>query len=263
MVKGLDFFRERFRGFKGSFVLIGGAACDDWFTSQGLAFRATRDLDIVLLIEALDRKFVAAFRGFVEEGGYEIRQRSNNRPILYRFARPRDARFPAMLELFSRRPDVFEPADGQTVVPVATTLDDHSLSAILLDEAYSALLENEHADRNGLHIATVTALIPMKARAWLDLTDRRDRGEKVDSKDIDKHRTDVFRLAATLPEQEGPELPDTVRRDLERFLASFPEDSPEWPRILAALKATFGGNLRSPELVAAIRMFFGIRNQEL
>jgi hypothetical protein len=36
MVKGLDLFRERFRGFEGSFTLIGGAACDEWFTAQGL-----------------------------------------------------------------------------------------------------------------------------------------------------------------------------------------------------------------------------------
>jgi len=36
MVKGLDLFRERFRDFEGSFTLIGGAACDEWFTAQGL-----------------------------------------------------------------------------------------------------------------------------------------------------------------------------------------------------------------------------------
>ena len=29
MVVGLELFRERFRSFQGSFVLIGGAACDD------------------------------------------------------------------------------------------------------------------------------------------------------------------------------------------------------------------------------------------
>ena len=33
MVRGLDLFRQRFREYEGSFVLIGGAACDEWFTS--------------------------------------------------------------------------------------------------------------------------------------------------------------------------------------------------------------------------------------
>ena len=28
MVKGLDIFRERFHGFAGRYMLIGGAACD-------------------------------------------------------------------------------------------------------------------------------------------------------------------------------------------------------------------------------------------
>jgi hypothetical protein len=48
MVKGIDIFRERFRQHEGAFTLIGGAACDEWFAAQGLPFRATKDLDIVL-----------------------------------------------------------------------------------------------------------------------------------------------------------------------------------------------------------------------
>ncbi|MBU6300870.1 MAG: hypothetical protein KGS60_04900 [Verrucomicrobia bacterium] len=47
MIKGIDIFRERFRGFPDSLVLIGGAACDEWFSHLGMSFRATRDLDIV------------------------------------------------------------------------------------------------------------------------------------------------------------------------------------------------------------------------
>jgi hypothetical protein len=49
MVKGLDLFRKRLRPHEGSIVLIGGAACDDWFARQSLQFRATQDFDIVLL----------------------------------------------------------------------------------------------------------------------------------------------------------------------------------------------------------------------
>ena len=33
MVRGLSKFREWFRPFEGFFALIGGAACDEWFTS--------------------------------------------------------------------------------------------------------------------------------------------------------------------------------------------------------------------------------------
>jgi hypothetical protein len=68
MVRGLDLFRERFRNFEGAFILIGGAACDEWFSAQGLTFRATKDLDLVLIIEVVDASFVAALRAFIAEG---------------------------------------------------------------------------------------------------------------------------------------------------------------------------------------------------
>jgi hypothetical protein len=72
----------------------------------GLAFRATKDLDIVLHIEALTPEFGVTFWSLVEKGGYEIRQASDTgKPVFYRFQKPSDARFPAMLELFCRSPD--------------------------------------------------------------------------------------------------------------------------------------------------------------
>ena len=38
--------------------------------AAGLEFRATKDLDIVLCVEALDATFVTAFWTFVDSGGY-------------------------------------------------------------------------------------------------------------------------------------------------------------------------------------------------
>ena len=72
MVKGLEVFREHFRNYADRYVLIGGAACDIAMTGAGLAFRATKDLDIVLYVEALDTAFVQAFWEFVRAGGYEV-----------------------------------------------------------------------------------------------------------------------------------------------------------------------------------------------
>ncbi|MCA9759527.1 MAG: hypothetical protein KDA27_27275, partial [Candidatus Eisenbacteria bacterium] len=95
MIRGLDIFRERFRQHEGSLVLIGGAACDDWFSRQDLEFRVTKDLDVVLLIEAVDLEFVVAMRQFIEDGGYQIRERSEGGPpVLYRFAKPANDSFP-------------------------------------------------------------------------------------------------------------------------------------------------------------------------
>jgi len=60
VVRGLDRFREHFRAFTDRYVLIGGTACDLAFTNAGVAFRATKDLDIVLCVESLDAEFAKA-----------------------------------------------------------------------------------------------------------------------------------------------------------------------------------------------------------
>ena len=57
MVKGLDVFRDYFAGHADQFVLIGGTAASLAMEDAGLAFRATKDLDIVLHIEALTSQF--------------------------------------------------------------------------------------------------------------------------------------------------------------------------------------------------------------
>ena len=47
MVAGLLKFKEYFKDYADSYVLIGGAACDILFTENEADFRATRDLDMV------------------------------------------------------------------------------------------------------------------------------------------------------------------------------------------------------------------------
>jgi hypothetical protein len=196
MVRGLGIFREHFKDFEGAFVLIGGAACHEWFAAEGLEFRATKDFDMVLVIEVIEPAFVAALRTFIADGGYGIRQRTQDGPpILYRFAKPKNPDYPAMLELFSRKPEQINLGAGQEIVPIPAGKDVHSLSAILLDENYYSLIVQHHGTRDGLAVADATALIPLKAHAWLNLTQRKERGEEIDSKDIDKLYFDLLVLA--------------------------------------------------------------------
>ena len=90
-MRGIDKFKERFAGHDGEYVLIGGGACDLLFGEAGQDFRATKDLDLVLLVEALTPEFGQVFWDFVREGGYENRQKSSGKPQFYRFSRPRHA----------------------------------------------------------------------------------------------------------------------------------------------------------------------------
>ena len=58
MVTGLDVFRGHFREYSNRYLLIGGTACDLLMSDAGLPFRATKDLDIVLCVDAATGKTV-------------------------------------------------------------------------------------------------------------------------------------------------------------------------------------------------------------
>jgi hypothetical protein len=121
VVKGLDIFKAWFADYTDQYVLIGGTAATLAMEEAGLAFRATKDLDIVLHVEVLTPAFGRAFWTFVETGGYDIRQASDTgRPIFYRFQKPADASFPVMVELFARAPDGFQPSEGSHLTPQAS-----------------------------------------------------------------------------------------------------------------------------------------------
>ena len=219
MVKGLEVFREHFRNFADRYVLIGGAACDIAMTGAGLQFRATKDLDIVLYVEAMDASFVRAFWEFVRIGGYEVQEKSTGEKQFYRFQKPTNANYPFMLELFSRQPDVLQVADGSHLTPLPVEEDISSLSAILLDNDYYDFIRAGRQEIDGLPMVGAAQLIALKTRAWLDLTERAGRGEQIDSKTIKKHKNDVFRLYQILDPASDPKAPENVKKDIREFIS--------------------------------------------
>lgn len=223
MIKGLDKFRDHFAGFSDRYVLIGGAASDLVMDEAGVTFRATKDLDIVLCIEALDTDFAEAFWAFVRAGGYQHQQRSTGKKVFYRFNDPADESYPYMLELFSRNPDTLVLGDSSHLTPIPITEDVSSLSAILLDMDYYQFLHQHKIELYGVPVVTQACLIPLKARAWLDLNRRREAGERVDSRDIKKHKNDVFRLFQIISPEQRVDLPDVISQDMQHFLAAIAE----------------------------------------
>ena len=70
--------------------------------SNEVNFRATRDLDMVLLVEALTPEFGEKFWEFIIDGKYRNKVTNGSNPQFYRFDKPEDDRFPKMIELFCR-----------------------------------------------------------------------------------------------------------------------------------------------------------------
>ena len=86
--------------------------------------------------------------------------------------------------------------ENDTVLtPILVDDEISSLSAILLNEAYYELLKTGQKMVDGIPVLSPTCLIPFKAKAWLDLKERKLNGDQVDSKNIKKHKNDEFRLA--------------------------------------------------------------------
>ena len=220
MVTGFDRFRAHFEGYDSQYVLIGGAACELLMDDVGLDFRATKDMDIVLIVEALNAAFSERFLGFVEDGGYEIRQSSEGNRVLYRFQKPANKDYPAMLELFSRQPEGITLANDGHLTPIPIDEEAASLSAILLDSAYYEFLKKMVRTLNGIPVLDEAAIIPFKARAWLDLSRRRDAGEKIDEKDVRKHRNDVARMLQLLSADASYPLPPPVHDDMTAFVVA-------------------------------------------
>jgi hypothetical protein len=218
MVKGLDIFRQHFSGFADRYVLIGGAACDLIMGDAGLQFRATKDLDIVLCVEALDAAFARAFWQFIADGKYQLHETATGEKRFYRFQKPADDAYPVMLELFSRVPDALSIAAESHLTPIPIDEEISSLSAILLDVEYYGWIHSGKREIEGVPIVRPEHLVPLKARAWLDLRGRKQAGHEVDSRAIKKHRNDVFRLFQVLDPEAAVTPPATIADDLRLFL---------------------------------------------
>lgn len=226
MVVGLDVFRSYFGDFPDYYVIIGGTACDVALSAEGLTPRATKDIDIILVIEALNPAFVAKFWQFIQDGNYERREESADERRYYRFVNPGTEGFPKQIELFARQPDVVVlPADAH-LTPIPVDDDLSSLSAILLnDEYYQYIIEHSEVE-DGLRMANTEALIVLKAKAFLEMNERLAKGQHEDSKHIRKHKYDVYRLGVLLTAEDSFDLPPLILSHMKFFMLEAGKELP-------------------------------------
>ena len=216
-VYGLDRFSEYMEGLEDCYAVIGGTACDIIMSEADLDFRATKDIDVILLIENRLPEVASAVWRMVRDGGYDCGRRSSESVNFYRFTKPSAAGFPSMIELFSKAPSFIEEPEGLTIVPLPAGDEISSLSAILLDDDYYAYMKSGRKTVGGVTVLDEVHLVPFKAKAYLDLSRRKAASEKVDSSDIKKHKKDVFRLAQLFTPSTSSSLPESVRSDMAEF----------------------------------------------
>ena len=224
------------------------------FDEAGLPFRATKDLDMVLSVEVVSAEFATVFARFLESGGYRAREKSDGDREFFRFHKPTDKKYPFMIELFSRRIKGLELPDHAQVTRLKVEDEILSLSAILLEDDYYAAVQNSKKIINGVSILDESLLIPFKARAFLDLTQRRFSGGNVKSGDIKKHQNDVFRLLQLIPRDSQIVVPAPVMADLAHFVESVERDASLIPK-------SFGVDFTRTEGLQFLKKAYGLASK--
>ena len=196
MVTGIDTFREKFKDYTDCYTVIGGAACDIIMSQANFDFRATKDIDMILIIEDRYPEFGKVFWEYIKEAGYKCGSRNSEDMHFYRFTDPK-AGYPVMIELFSKNTS--------------------SLSAILLNDDFYNFMLQGRAVVDGISVLRAEYLIPFKMFAWLDLKNKKQNGEHVDSRDIKKHKYDVFRLLQIVDSNTIIPTDGLVKKSINEF----------------------------------------------
>ncbi len=245
---------EYFNDYPDNYIIIGGTACDIIIEEAGLVPRVTKDFDVILIVEALSSDFVKQFWKFIHDGNYERKEKSAEDRKYYRFVKPEKRDFPYQIELFSRKPDLIDLEEPAYLTPIPVDDDLSSLSAILLSDDYYKYLIDHSTLKNGIHIANTEALICLKIKAFLEISERIVSGSTEDSKQLRKHKTDVFRLAITLTEDNIFDLPESIKVHFQKFADIIANELPD----KAIFKEMGSGNIDVKNVFLQLRKNFNL-----
>ena len=212
-VRSLDKFREYFGDFQDNYVIIGGTACSIMLRHADMKPRATKDIDMILVVERMTSEFGRRFWSFIHDGDYEQREKKRGEgkepePELFRFYRPRNEEFPYQIELLSKQPEVLTVPAGCHLTPIPVGEDVSSLSAILMDEEFYQFALAHSTMEEELHVVDTVGLICLKMKAYLNLSEQEPPAH---GSDIRKHMSDVFKLMASGYIAEPIELSEKMR----------------------------------------------------
>lgn len=248
MVRGLELFSEHFEAYKDDYIIIGGLATAMVMKQLGFMSRATKDIDLIVLIDD-NEDFLKELLKFIKQGGYRTKQRTNhdNKHNLFRYLDPEDTTYPEQIELFTVHSDDSVILSGHYIIPIDTPESYPYLSAILLnDDYYKLLLENSDFIEN-VHLATPLALIPLKIHAYLSLTEQ-------GSSDANKHLNDIIRLAAILDGEKKIELKSLPKDEFIIFLSIFTKVADD--RFRSVLKDSQIHNFNKDDVLEQLHKYY-------
>jgi len=225
---GIDKIREYLGDYKANYLIIGGTACNLHLEDVDLQGRATKDIDIIVVCEAISNEYVRQFRAFIKAGGYKvckINSTDRSKYAFYRFIDPTDTSFPAYIELFSRIPEGIQIPKEIHIVHIDS--DDEYLSGfsvILMDNDYYNYAIGRSRAIEGVQVVEKEGLIVLKAKAYLNNRKRKEEGYQIHQNDIDKHKKDIYRLSFLFSGEERYDVSIGIKTDLKSFLSELQTD---------------------------------------
>ena len=82
---GIDKIREYLGRFKANYVIIGGTACNLHLEAADLKGRATKDIDMIVICEAISTEYVRQFWSFIKAGSLSDKYKRRNKARLLPF----------------------------------------------------------------------------------------------------------------------------------------------------------------------------------
>ena len=228
IVDGLSRFEAVFSPYQDAFVIIGGAACRAVLADGPVTPRKTTDIDMVLVLERLDRSFISTFWSFIKAGAYKCAKRKDNegnpKYVLYSFVGGQGD-YPSQVELLSRPVNGLERPEEHHIEVIDIDEDYSHLSAIILDSDYYDYIVAHSELKGGLRYASADSLICLKVLAYLNLKKEKEAGNHVNDYDFKKHRRDVLMAAANLKVDEKYIVPTRLKNAIGEFVEAVSEDS--------------------------------------
>ena len=249
MIRGMATFTEYFKAYQEEYIVIGGLATAMVMNDLGFISRATKDIDLVV-VSKNNEAFIKALLQFIHQGDYKTKERTNNpdRHNLFRFLDSPDLEYPEQIELFAIHKENSAITQDATIIPIDTPEFYPYLSAILLNKDYFELLIQHTNVIDGLHIATPSALIPLKMHAYNNLVSTR----KSDAK---KHLNDVIKLSAALSDEEKVMLAGEPKTDFDAFIPIL--EALDSHQIEQVLKAAEIGFLSKSDVIEMLYQVYG------
>ena len=139
MVVGIESFREKFSEYADCYTVIGGAACDILMGELDFEFRATKDIDMILIMEDKFKEFASVFWEYIREGEYKCGWKNSLDMHFYRFTEPKQG-YPIQIELFSRTPG-YNMDIQRGVIPVY--IDEDTSSLLIVGDTEQAIVETK------------------------------------------------------------------------------------------------------------------------